>query len=180
MSVFCGGVQVRTMASWVTSAFQIRDRIGRGLNCRGYKYWNRPKLFSTKRACARGRRRRCSDSARSLRRERIDVADVAAVGIVIRPLPGNRDDQLRRSKGGQSGATGFATAAAGSKSRKISTAGSCFSGLCSTLSFGSVKVSTTSSPCWAAARSVTATGIGGLRSAGSPGAAQPTKNRSDK
>src|ERR1700678_1538346 len=78
------------------------------------------------------------------------------------------------------GATGFATAAAGSKARKISTAGDCFSGLCSTLSLGSVKVKTTSSPCCAAARSVTATGIGDLRSAGSPGAPQPTKKQKAK
>src|ERR1700677_3204693 len=78
------------------------------------------------------------------------------------------------------GATGFATAAAGSKARKISTAGDFFSGLYSTLSLGSVKVKTTSSPCCAAVRSVTATGIGDLRSAGSPGAPQPTKKQKAK
>src|ERR1700722_20542168 len=68
----------------------------------------------------------------------------------------------------------------GSIIRKISTAGRCLRGLCSTLSFGSVKVRTTSLPCCEAARSVTATGVGAFRSVGSPGAPQPVRNEKAK
>src|SRR5580704_14336510 len=78
------------------------------------------------------------------------------------------------------GSAGFASAEAGWKARKISTAGSCFSGLRSTLSLGSVKVKITSSPCCAATRSAMATGMGDLRSAGSPGAPQPVRNENTK
>src|SRR5580700_6837429 len=58
------------------------------------------------------------------------------------------------------------------KSRKISMAGGCLSSRPSTDSLGRVKVRITLSPCWVAARSVMAVGVGALRSTGSPGAPQ--------
>jgi hypothetical protein len=44
---------------------------------------------------------------------------------------------------------------------------------------GKVKVRITLSPCWAAARSVTAVGIGALRSVGSPGTPQPASRANE-
>src|SRR5580704_12035279 len=75
---------------------------------------------------------------------------------------------------------GVEPAASGWKSRKISIAGGCLSSRRSTDSLGRVKVRITLSPCCVAARSVTAVGIGALRSTGSPGAPQPMRRATAK
>src|SRR5580658_5063033 len=75
---------------------------------------------------------------------------------------------------------GVGLAGSFAKSRNISMAGGCLRGRFSTESLGKVKVRITLSPCWVAARSVTAVGIGGLRSMGSPGTPQPRRRETAK
>src|SRR5271163_1178671 len=75
---------------------------------------------------------------------------------------------------------GAELAGTGCKSPKTSIAGGCLSSRPATESLGKVKVRITLSPCWVAARSVTAVGIGGLRSTGSPGTPQPMRKATAK